>query len=92
MTLKYNAGHRQWYKSRVKLYEYYHHAKCDIYYIYSGNLITITSRVWEDRSIKVSSFFLMWVRRTLQFCLKSLWPGKHKAPSVKNQELKRSPF
>ena len=41
MTLKYNAGHRQWYKSRVKLYEYYHHAKCDIYH-----------SVWENYTIQ----------------------------------------
>ena len=34
MTLKYNQGHWKWYES-VKLNDYYHHAKFDIYHMYS---------------------------------------------------------
>ena len=43
VTLKYNQGHWKWY-AWVKLNEYYHHAKFDIYHVYS---------VWENRNIKV---------------------------------------
>ena len=34
MTLEYNLGHRKLYEW-VKLNEYYHHAKFDIFHIYS---------------------------------------------------------
>ena len=43
VTLKYNQGHRKWYEW-VTLNEYYHHAKLDMYRIYS---------VRENRTVKV---------------------------------------
>ena len=43
VTLKYNQGHCKWYEL-VKLNEYYHRAKFDIYHIYS---------VQENCNIKV---------------------------------------
>ena len=43
MTLKYKQGHWKWYEW-VKFDEYYHHAKFDIYHIYS---------VLENHNIKV---------------------------------------
>ena len=43
MTLKYNHGHWNWYEW-VKLNEYYHHAKLDIYH---------NPSVWENHNIQV---------------------------------------
>ena len=37
MTLKYNQGHWKWYGC-VELKEYYHHAKFDIYHLYSKKI------------------------------------------------------